>query len=97
MSRDHAVTRHELVRHAEVATAVRDQLVELLEAIRVEQPVDPLARGQLPGVALALLTAEAAAELGLVLEIREAILGVHAGGTAARTGRQLEGRPPARP
>ena len=71
VARDDAVARHELVLHAEVAAAVRHQLVELLEGARVEQGLHALARRQLPGVAVALEPVLAAAQLRPPLEVRQ--------------------------
>jgi hypothetical protein len=51
---DHAVARHNLILHAEVAAAVGDEGVELFESIAVEEQKHALARGQLTRVALAL-------------------------------------------
>ena len=59
-----AVTGHHLTRHAEVAAAVRHELVDLLEAARVEQQVHPLARGQLSALTLLAEALFTAAELG---------------------------------
>ncbi len=78
MAGDHAVARDELVAHSEVAASVGDELVQLLEGARVEQPINPLAGGELAGVALPLLANGTAAELGELLEVCEAILGIHA-------------------
>ena len=49
---DDTIPGHDLVIHAEVAAAVGDELVDLLERRRVEQQFDALARGELPRVAL---------------------------------------------
>ena len=51
---DDAVARDDLVVHAEIAAAVGDELVDLLERARVEQQLDALARGQLAGGVLAV-------------------------------------------
>ena len=47
------------------------QLVELLERAGIEEELDPLARGELPGFMLALLAVFAPAELRPVFEIGE--------------------------
>ena len=57
--------------HAEVAAAVRDELVDLLERAGIEQQIDPLARGELAAVVLLLQPRFAAAQLGAALEILE--------------------------
>ena len=67
----HAVARHDLLGHAEVAAAVGDELVDFLEGAGVEQQVDALARRQLAGVALAAETSSSPAQLGAPLEIGE--------------------------
>jgi len=53
---------------------MRDELVELLEGARIEQQVDPFARGQLAGVVLAAQPVLAAAELGAAFEIGEDVV-----------------------
>jgi hypothetical protein len=68
-----AVARHDLIVHAEIATAMRDELVELLERAGVEQQVDALARGQLAGVMLSLEAVFPAAEFGETLEFGQAL------------------------
>ena len=80
---DDAVAGHDLLGHAEVAAAVGDELVDLLEGARIEQQVDALARGQLAGVALPPQPLLAAAELGAALAGRED-RAVHAGSPARR-------------
>ncbi len=45
-SGDDAVAREMLLGHAEVGAIMLDEHVELLEAVLVEQDVEPLARGQ---------------------------------------------------
>ena len=60
--------------HPEVAAAVRDELVDLLEGAGVEQQIDALARRQLAGVVLPLHPIGAAAELGAALELLEILL-----------------------
>ena len=76
---DDAVAGHDLLGHAEVAAAVRDELVDLFEGAGVEQQVDALARRQLAGVALAAETVLAAAQLGAPLEVGQVIV-VHPSG-----------------
>ncbi len=51
---DDAVAGDRCLLHAEVGAAVRDEPVELDERARVEQQIDPLARGELAGLVLAL-------------------------------------------
>ena len=46
---DDAVAGDDLLGHAEVAAAVRDQLVELFEGAGIEQQIDALARRELAG------------------------------------------------
>ena len=72
-----AVARHDLVRHAEIAAPVRDQLVDFLERAGVEQQIDALARRQLAGVVMTAKTLLAAAKLGEAFEIGEAGGGIH--------------------
>jgi hypothetical protein len=57
---------------------VGDELVDFLEGPRVEQEVDPFARGQLAAVVLTLLPVGAAAELRAALEVRESVFGIQA-------------------
>ena len=71
-----AGNRRRLV-HPEVAAAVRDELVGLLERAGIEQEVDALARRQLAGVVLLLEAVFAAAELGAALEILEMFDRIH--------------------
>ena len=80
---DDAVARDDLLLHAEVAAAVRDELVELLEGAGIEQQLDPLARGELAGRVLALEAVRAAAELGAALEVGEGVFGIHVGARGA--------------
>ena len=54
---------------------MRDELVELFERARIEQEIDPLARGQLAGLVLAAQPLLAAALLGAAFEIRERVVG----------------------
>ena len=65
---DDAVAGHDLLLHAEIAAAVRDELVDLLERAGVEEQLDALAGRQLAAVVLALDALLAAAELGAVLQ-----------------------------
>ena len=58
----HAVGRHLPPGHAEQRGAVLGEQAELLEALRVDQRVDPLAGRQLAGLALSLLFVGAASE-----------------------------------
>ena len=51
---DHAVAGDDLLVHAEIPAAVRDQLVELFEGAFVEQQLDALARGELAFLMLPL-------------------------------------------
>ena len=78
-----AVAGDDLVLHAEVAAAVRDELVDLVEAAGIEQEVDALARGQLAGGLMAAQALLSAAELGAPLEVLEIFDSVHAAGPAA--------------
>ena len=72
MAGDDAVAGDDLVLHAEVAAAVRDELVQLFERAGIEQEIDALARRELAGVVLALEAGLAAAELREPLEIGKA-------------------------
>jgi hypothetical protein len=78
VARDHAVARHNLIGHPEIAAAVRDELVDLFERAGVEQQIDPLARGELAGGVLFVEPVLAAAELGAPLETRENVFGLQA-------------------
>ena len=62
--------------------AVGDELVELGEAARIAQQVQPLARGQLAGLVLPLHALRPAARLGAALELLQP--GRAAGVVAAR-------------
>ena len=75
--RDDAVAGHDLVFHAEVAAAVRDELVHLLEGARIEEAVDALARGELAGRVLAGEAGLAAALVGAALVVLEQLVLVH--------------------
>jgi hypothetical protein len=57
-----AVARHDLLLHAEVLAAVRDQLVDFLEGAGIEQPRHSLARRELPLLVLLLQPRLAAAQ-----------------------------------
>ncbi len=63
---DDAVGRHVLARHAEERGAVLRKQPRLLEAARVHERLDALARGELAGRALLLELLGAAAELHLL-------------------------------
>jgi hypothetical protein len=76
VARHDAVAEHLLLLHAEVGTAMGDEAIDLDEAARVEQQVEPLARGELAGRVLLLDTNFAAALEGLGverLELRDGI------------------------
>ena len=75
MARNHAVTGDQLVTDAEVAAAVRDQLVDFFEAAGIEQEIDPLAGRQFPGVVLPPRARLAAALLGKSFECAQSIDG----------------------
>ena len=77
MPADDAVAGHDLIGHAEIETAVRDELVELFERAGIEQEIDPLAGGQLAGFVLAAQPLRAAALLGPAFEFRERLGGIH--------------------
>ncbi len=77
---DHAVAQVALRLHPEVGAAVGLELVQLHERARVEEQVDPLARGQLAGLVLPGDPLLAAALLGLCVELVQACaarIGVH--------------------
>ena len=72
-----AVARHLLLGHAELGAAVLDEHVGLLERIRVEQKLDPLAGGELAALVLRLDPPFAAAQPGrraLGIELIEDLL-----------------------
>ena len=50
---DDTVTRHDLILHPEVAAPMGYELVHLVEGTGVEEQIDPLPRGELPGGVLA--------------------------------------------
>ena len=77
-ARHDAVAGNHLVLHPEVAAAVDDQLVDLLERPRVEQQFHPLPRGQLAGLVLALEARLAAAQFGRLLQLGQLLAFVHA-------------------
>jgi hypothetical protein len=66
---DHAVARHDLPRHPEVATPVCDELVDLLEGTGIEEQVNAFARRQFSVLVLLPHTSLAAALFGAALEI----------------------------
>ena len=68
---DDAVAGDDLLVHAEIAAAVRDELVDFVERSGIEQQIDPLARRQLAGVVLPFEAILAAAEFGAALEVCE--------------------------
>ena len=70
-ARDDAVTRNDLLVHPEVAAAVRDELVDLLEGPGIEQQIDALARGQLAGFVLPAEAILAAAQFRAALQLFE--------------------------
>src|SRR5205085_4964124 len=72
-----AVTWHDLIVHAEVAAAVGDELVDLLEAARIEQQIDPLARRELARFALLPEALFPSAELRAALDIGQQFGAVH--------------------
>jgi hypothetical protein len=74
---DDAVTGDDLVGHPEVAAAVGDELVDLLEGAGVEQLGDPLARGQFAGGVLPLDTGRATSGFGSAFEIGERVPAGH--------------------
>ena len=76
MAGDNAVARHNLVLHAEIAAAMRDQLVDFFERAVIEQEVDPLAGGELAAVVLALLSVGAAAQFSAAFEVGESVVGI---------------------
>ncbi len=74
---DEAVARHILFVHAEVAAAVRDQLVEFFKRILVEQEFDALAGRQLALFVLALAALGSSALLGGGMAAAQFIKPVH--------------------
>src|SRR4029077_11905775 len=72
------ITGDDVVLHPEIATAMGDQLVDLLERAGIEQELDPLARGQLAGRVLLRQATRAAAKLGAALERFENVRVIHA-------------------
>src|SRR5439155_24774013 len=77
MSRDDAVSGSHLVLHAEIATAMGDELVDFLEGARIEQQLDALGSRQLARGALPLQAVLPAAQLGALFEIFECPVGIH--------------------
>ena len=75
----HKIFPPAMVGHPEVAAAVRDELVQLLEGAGIEQQFDALAGGQLAGRVLAFETIRAAAELGAAFQVLEYVVVIHAG------------------
>ena len=61
----HAVAGDALLGHVEVVALVDHELVDLEERTRVEEELEPLAGGLLPGLVLAPTALLAATELGL--------------------------------
>ena len=74
---DDAVSRRDLLRHAEVVAAVCDELVDLLERARIEQQIDSLAGGELAGGVLALQAVGASAQRCAPLQIIERLAWIH--------------------
>ncbi len=70
---DHAISRHDLIRHAEIPAAVGDELVGLLERARIEEQFHPLACGQLPGCMLTTDALGASTFFGAAFEVRKEI------------------------
>ena len=94
----HAVAGDLLLLHAEVAGAVLDEHVELLERALVEQELDALARGQLAALVLRLDARRAAAGAGLgaaLFQLVEDVL--HAGPFRGFKGRRNPTAPPPPP
>ena len=73
MAGDDAVARNQLLVHAEVAAAVGDELVDLLEGAPIEQQLDPLARGELSLLVLPVDPFLTAAQLGLGVQRGELV------------------------
>jgi hypothetical protein len=82
---DDAVAGNDLVLHPEIATAMGDELVDLLERPGIEQQIDALARGQLAGFMLPAETIVATPQRGAALEIFEVLECVHQADPAGRT------------
>ena len=74
---DDAVAGHDLLLHAEVLAAVRDQLVDLLERAGIEQPRHALAGGQLALLVLFLQPRFATAQFGEALAFAQPFDRVH--------------------
>ena len=77
MTRDDAVARDNLLLYPEVAAAMRDQLVDFFEGARIEEQLDPLARRQLAGRAVAIQPILTAAEFGPLLELAQEFFRFH--------------------
>jgi hypothetical protein len=69
MPGDDAIAGDDLVRHAEVAAAVSDEGVDLFERPGIEEDLHALARGQLPGITLALQALFPTAQRGPSLKV----------------------------
>src|SRR5262249_20343304 len=76
VARDDAVARDDLRLHPEVAAAVGDELVELLEGVGIEEQHHPFARGQLARRVLPLEALGSAAPRGPALETGESVMGI---------------------
>ena len=87
---DHRVAPGTVVQHVEVARAVADEGVQLLERARVEQLLDPLAGGQLAAVVLLLLGLRVRVDclLAQLLELGKLLL-IGLGRLLAHRGRRL--------
>ena len=83
---DHAVAGDFGLLHAEVARAVLDEHVELLERALVEQELDPLARGELAALVLRLDARLAAAGAGLGAALFQLVEDVLHGGSPFKHG-----------
>ena len=78
MSGHDPVARNLLAVHPEVAATMRHQLVDLVKRAGIEEELDPLSGGQLPGIVLALAAGFASTELGAALVVRQNLAFVHA-------------------
>jgi hypothetical protein len=67
------------VLHAEIAAAMRDELVDFLESAVIEQKADALPGSEFPGVVLAAQAIGASAAFSASLEVDEAIASGHEG------------------
>src|SRR5579884_411909 len=70
---DDSVARDALLVHPEIAVAMDDQLVELLERAGVEEQLDALARGELAFLVLTLDARFAAAQLAFAFALFELV------------------------